>query len=329
MDGIDEKTIKVFQEVCFDSRITTKELAKKVGVSEVTARKRLEELESRYGLRYVVELNPQNVVYPDCYVICAKLKNLPDEKRLLKMLKNSPVPQFAALCEGEFNLFIYAAALSSVDYMRWQFAFRAEFENELVFWRSSNVILERQGAFPFRNELLKLLPLSKPEVALICALNENSRAPLTEIARSAGLTLSETQYHFKRLIETRIIKRMTAVIEKPPASYQFVNFLTYTYGKKHQQYSEKVRAFIESKTKPSLLGQFLSVIETTGGNDGVDLISESSVESGYKLLRQINVVYSGSLENSSGLISKILFGVPPYQNLAQQGVYADADWSKK
>ena len=311
-----------------DSRTPIKEIARKAGVSEVTARARLRKLEQDVGLRYVLELEPMRAGLHFRYFIAAKLKRRPEKEELAHLLGCSIVPQFAALCEGQFDLFIYVAALSHIDAMRWQYSFRSALEEELVSWRMSHILLERQGLFPLKNELLNALPLQHPQPKLLAVLNENSRAPLTEIARKTGIELSTVQYHFNRMVRSGLIKRFTAVMEKPPKSCLIANFLTYTYGKRHQAMSEAARRLMRNEEPFQPLNTHLVVAESSGAYDGFFLGSFRDADEGYRHVREIERTFEGTLAMDSAIMADVVLGLPPFRSMDVELSYDDTDWTQ-
>jgi DNA-binding Lrp family transcriptional regulator len=305
--------------------MSVKEMVKKLGISEVTLRARKRKFEERFGIRYTVEINPK--VLPFRSIIVAKLKHRPDKERLVSLLRRSLIPQFAAICNGEFNLLLYTAALSHIEYMQWQYAFRTAYEDEMVFWRPSHILLERAGVFPLRTELVASLPLEEPEPQILAALSEDSTASLPEIARRTGLPLSTVQYHFKKMVKGDLIRRFTAVMQNPPRYNFIATFMTFTYGKRYQEHAKRVREIIMSEKECRLLNRYLSVAELDGAYDAFQLTAFEDANEGYGHIAMLEQLCEGTMHAENSLIGEIVLGLPPFRSMDLELTYDETDWT--
>ncbi len=326
MEKLDDIDRKLLRHLCMDSRIANKELASKTGISEVTVRARLNKLERKVGLRYIIELDPSLIAMPFRSIIAVKLRHRPDTEKIQALLSRSRVPQFAAVCEGSFNLVIYAASVSHVESMRWQYSVRAALEEELISWKPSHVLLERQGVFPLRKELLRSLPLPEPQPAILAALNDDSRAPLTKIAKSTNLELSTVQYHFKKMANSGLIRRFSAILQKPPRYHFIASFLTYVYGKRHQEMAENARKLVKEGEPFRPINLYPVVMESDGAYDAFQIACFDDLSAGYGSLAELERIYGGTLSMESAVMTEIIFGLPPFRSMNPDIAYDDTDW---
>ena len=325
-DYPDEIDRNLFRLLCMDSRMSGKQMAKRLGISEVTLRTRKRRLEERFGIRYTIEIDPK--VLPFRSIIAAKLKHRPDKEKLISLLRRSLIPQFAAICDGEFNLLLYTTAVSHIEYMQWQYAFRTAYEDELIFWKPSHILLERFGIFPLRDELIASLPLEEPEPQILAALCEDSTVSLLEIARRTGLPLSTVQYHFKKMVKGDLIRRFTAVMQNPPRYNFIATFMTFTYGKKYQEHSKKVRHIVMSEKDCKPLNRYLSVAELDGVYDAFQLTAFEDASEGYGHIGMLEQLCEGTMHASNSLMSEVVFGLPPFRSMDPDLTYDETDWTQ-
>lgn len=327
---MDETSKRILRELCMDSRASAVALAGKVHVSRETVRAKIRKLEKNLDLRYTVELDFGKLGLPFTYLIAVKFRQIPAEDTLQALLAGSSVPQFAATCRGEFDLMIFAAAQSHLDYMRWEFKIRSELGDNLEFWKSSHIVMIRQGLLPLRRELLETVNLPALQKKILIMLNSDSRLPLNSMARKLRIPLTTARNHLLALVDAGVVRRFTAVVQKPSGLYHLACFLHFRYSREHEAMSKEARSFMERVEEPyQPYNTYAMVVETSGYADALDWVAVPNLMDGYAHIAGIEKFYKGTLRNETALIQKVILGSWPVRSVELEDAYDKSSWVGK
>jgi len=326
MSEMDFVSMKIIRELCMDGRIPVSILAKRVGAARSTVIRKLKFLEREIGLRYTIEFNTQKLGLPFCYLISVRLRREFPPNELAELLSKSKIPQFAAICKGEFDLLIYATAKTNIDYIRWEYDVRSTLEDDLVSWKASHIVFARHGFFPIRSETLESLELPQLDKKMLIELNNNARISFKKLAKKTGCSLAQVRYKFKQLLKSGLIRRFTAVMLTPPLSNNIAYFLYYTFRKEHEEMSIRARNTILSEEELVPENTYCIVFETSGAADGCDWVAADDIKTAYMHVKEIERIYQGNLRTESAAVIRPVLGMIPARSMDLRQVYDTSSW---
>ncbi|VVC72264.1 AsnC-type helix-turn-helix domain protein [uncultured archaeon] len=320
---------RVIRELCMDSRVPVSVMAERIGCSRSTVASRIRFVEKTAGLKYVVEPDMARLGLNFSYFIGVKLRRELPEKDLIPLLEESPIPQFAAFCKGEFDLLLFAAARNELEFMRWAFNFRSALSDEIVSWNASHLVFARYGVFPLNDATLARSTLPSPKKALLMELNRDSSQKYKELARRLKTTVPSLRYYFRLLEKSGCVKRFTAFMQNPMKSVHLVNFRHYTYQAEHEEMSKRDRVLIKTEEPYQVPNTNSFVVETAGAADAFHWVSADDVKAAYAELKKAEQLYQGYLRTESAIVEKVIYGLWPVRALDMEKVYDSSSWDKR
>ncbi len=320
---------QVIRELCMDARIPVSRLAAKIGRSRSTVISRIRFVEKRAGLRYIVEPDLVKLGLDFTYYVAIRLRRPLPDKEVASLLSQSPIPQFAASCRGEFDLLLFVAARNQLEYMRWAFVFRSALSEEIVSWKASHQVFARHGFFPVNDRILAQSSLLSPQKELLIELNRDSKLSFRELAKRIGTTVARVRYHFKLLLRTGCVKRFTAVMQKPAKPVNLVHFRYYTYQKEHEEQSKRDRILIKTEEPVQVPNTYQFVVETSGASDGFDWTCSDDTKGAYAGLHAAERLYHGYLRTESAVVTKVIYGLWPVRSMDLEKTYDTSSWEQE
>lgn len=214
---LDEKDRKILLELDTDSRQGLGQIAKKLRTSKEVVAYRIRQLERQNVIEnYTAMYHPLKLglMYFKLYI---KLAHITEEKRreITEFISQKKNFNWLASSEGSFDLMIGVHFSSVLDFEKYRDELFRKFGG--FFQKSSYAILTEGEAYPrqyiagVKNPRRKVFLFCSPaerenmdaeDVAIVRALSLNSRAPITEIARNAGVTPAMVRYR-KKFLEKR------------------------------------------------------------------------------------------------------------------------------
>ncbi|MFA5077825.1 MAG: winged helix-turn-helix transcriptional regulator [Candidatus Micrarchaeia archaeon] len=319
---------RILQELSSDARIPVNRLARNLGKSRSVVFSRLCFMEEEFGLKYTLELDMQKLGLSS-YLIKAKLRKPVDRALLKEFVKHEPTVQFVAITKGEFDLLIGAVAKTQLQYIRWEYAMRSSLKDYLVWWKSSPVVFERVGFFPLRDDLIGSLDLPEIQKKLLVALNKNARTPFNELAKELGVTLAAVRYHFSTLLKTGLVKRFTAVMQKPPMPIHLVVFTTFTYAKGYEERCKEMRRLLMRESQEQPCNTYSVVYEMSGGEDMFIWTSFNDLKEGYARLEEEDKIFElDEVRHETAIALEVLQGFWPIRNIELKKLYDASGWEE-
>ncbi len=330
MPEIPKPIRSVLRELCMDSRKSTSDIAKAVGLSRGTVQAAIRKLETSFSLRYVPEFNLARLGLTLSYALKVKLKQGVDAARLKKALEAAPV-QFAALTKGDFDLFVLVTTSDPIEFIRWENGFRSEFADVIGDWETVHIIFNRLGFFPIKDSAISAAGLPSEREKLLLELNRNARISFTDLAAKTGLTLAIARYQFRKLLAEGYVRRFSAVLEKSPANANLIVFASYSMRADHEVRSRKARAILRREVEFQPINTWAVVAEVSGTADTLRLGSFESVKEAYDTLSELDSVYGGQefIRNKSAIVVKVLAGTWPSRNVDLNKCYDSSSWEQE
>jgi DNA-binding Lrp family transcriptional regulator len=209
---------------------------RQLGLSAPAIYSRVRHLESRYGIRYLAEIDPRKLGYLT-YLILVKFAEKPHSiEKLREELASEPTLQLALLTQGRYDLVMYAIvenndeARTRIYEMRERIMPGHDSEWYVVpFYTTYNFV-------PFREEFFNILTeavwrrtkgkakklatqITQKEYIVLKELNNNGIAKFAEIDKKHRFVGEGSGYIYRRLIDNGILKRVTISMQKLPIKY--------------------------------------------------------------------------------------------------------------
>ena len=233
-DSID---LKILTLLSVNARSTIKAIAKTVGLSASATRHRVDKLEKRYGIKYTLEFGYSFFGFFRFVVLVRFLGSKPEPEVLRSVLDKEPTIQYAALMKGSYDLFIYMLAENT----RMLEVKLYQLESDPAFapfpsYRYVSYITYSYGYIPMRDAFFEVLkdrvwhrskesPRRAPDKILesdylvLKELNENGNIDFADIDKKYNLGRGAAQYTYHRLLERKIIYRITITMQNLPMKY--------------------------------------------------------------------------------------------------------------
>jgi len=317
----------VLRELCMNSRVEMTEIAKKANCSRLTVAAKMKHLEKEAGLKYTVELNEKKLGFSYTYLIQVNLRKSVSDEVLVTLSKSSSVPQFIAACRGAFNLLIFAAAKNNIDYLRWEYTFRSKLRDAIAEWKPSQVVIPRLGFFPFQRDAIESSDLPAFEKKLLAELCADTRLSYRELAKKLDVSTAKIRYNLNLLEKSGIIKRFTAVMQKPPAKAHIVYFYTYRYQEGYEERCKKARHLITTEEPFQPCNTYAYVAELSGHADEVAWACFDDVVEGYeKIAEEEKIFEPDEVRTDSAIVTRVIYGDWPIRSIDVKKAYDTSSW---
>ena len=230
---------KVMMILSMNARLPVSTIAKKIGLKRSIVITTIRNLENRYGIEYILEIDIRKLGFRP-YLILVKFEGDPPPSELIKdLVLNEPRIQFAAVMKGNYDLVMYwlddITSLEIADNM-WKFESNTTLKDykmkldvtpfghtySFVPLRTEfieKILKQRAMHGKGRNDSSKENKLRFREFVLINELNKNSIKNFTEIDVKYALGKGASRYSYLNLKEQDIIVRSTISTTKLPIRY--------------------------------------------------------------------------------------------------------------
>jgi DNA-binding Lrp family transcriptional regulator len=342
MDGTDPRFTSKFNErysiltrrivrlLSEDSRMSVLEMSKSLGISRRTIKDKLEKAEEELGLRYTLELNENVLHINHPHLILVKFYGKPNYDDIKKVLLRTYIPQFAAVMKGDFDLMIYANAITSSDYVHWDWTTRVQLAKYNIYWQSSDVAHMQLGFFPVRNELIDKLDIPQKLKEMLKLLNSNARMQFREVSERLGMHFNTVAYNFNKLVEMKYIKRFTLVM-KPQKGMSLVSlFGKYVLADNFEVEASRMRREITLVDDPNaIVSRILASAQLIGSYDYFSLGAFDDLQTAEKM--DVNYYKRNFKRHRVKALhaefSHMLFGDLPLRSLDPAKVHASIKWT--
>jgi DNA-binding Lrp family transcriptional regulator len=322
-------TRRIVRLLSENSRMSVLEMSKELGISRRTIKDKLEKAEEELGLRYTLELN-ENVVHMDHpHLILVKFFGKPNYDDIKRILLKTYVPQSVVLMKGDYDMMIYANAVSSSDYVHWDWTTRVQLSKYKIFWQSSDVAHMQLGFFPVRNELIDRLDIPQKSKEMLKLLNTDARMQFREISERLGMHFNTVAYNFNKLVEMGYIKKFTLVM-KPPKDVSMVSlFGKYTLADNFEVEASKMRREVTLVDDPyAILSRIFLSSQLIGSYDYFSFGAFDNIETAKAM--DVNYYRRNFKRHGVKMVSAeykgMLFGDLPLRSLDPAKVHNSIKW---
>ena len=225
----------ILKELSTNPRDGIAAISKRLGLPYSTTLYWVRKLEKKYGIRYTIEPLFLNRFGLFRFLAVAKFINKrPNAEELKKLFGKNPYVQAAFMSKGAFDLFIFFLAPDPA--VAEDFIYEIRSDKALASFPAnwySSYYTQGVGYIPLRDELFEVLktriwtrskeqPRKRPnqiflrEYATLKELNDNGMIEFSEIDNKYQLKSGSAQYTYHKLLEDRMMLRITIAMEKPP-----------------------------------------------------------------------------------------------------------------
>ncbi|MDE1850857.1 MAG: AsnC family transcriptional regulator [Candidatus Micrarchaeota archaeon] len=322
-----KKMIRLLSE---DSRMSITKMTQHLGVSRKTVGDKLKKAEAELGIRYTLELDENALGLDNPHLILIKFTEKPNYDEVAKILSSSHITQLAARVEGSYDLFVYANAENSGEYVYWDKTMQVMLSKYKAHWQPSDLAFSHLGFFPIRNALLQRLNIPKTYKEILLLLNENARMSLNEMARRLGMKPNTLAYNLNKLLKMGYIKRFTITMGNPPKVSMMSLFGKYIIAEGFEDDSMKMRkelTFLDDKMplisrclfSAQLIGSYDFFFVGVYDNDAIGLKHLIRYYKDRFKRHKVKVMY--------GTIGKVILGNFPVRNLDVRAEFNMIKWT--
>lgn len=227
----------ILRTLSMDARKTIPELVKITGIKETAVAYHLRNLERRYGIEYVLEIDIERFGYVDYVAFGKFVDKKPALNQMKEELEKYPYVQAAMITKGEYDLVVLLIAESNSNARGTLYDFtRTVMSSYDIEWTMSPAYFSGLGFIPLRKEFFNALKekvwkrtrerprpehdqITEMEYNVLMTMNKNAAADFTSIDREIGAERGRSNYAYHRLIDRGIIKRATINMRNLPSRF--------------------------------------------------------------------------------------------------------------
>jgi DNA-binding Lrp family transcriptional regulator len=248
----------ILRALSMNARITVPELAKITGLGNTAVNYHLRNLERRYDIKYLLEIDIEKFGYIN-YIAFVKFKDKrPTYEEMKSQLEAIPYVQVAMTTKGIYDMVIFLVVEANSDarsslYDLISFAF----PSYNVDWTMTPAYFGGFGFIPLRDQFFEILKekvwtrtkekprpvhdeITEIEYKVLRAMNDNAAADFTSIDKEIGADTGRSNYAFHQLIKRGIIKRATINMQNINSKFDVMFLLSHENYNEWAPYREKL-----------------------------------------------------------------------------------------
>ena len=309
---LDAKDRKILLELDNDATIGLKQIARKLRTTKEAIAYRIKQLEEKGVIRNYTAIYNSLKLGLAYYKLYIKFAHITEEKRqaVIDFVKKEKNFGWLATSEGSFDLMIGVHFPSVLDFDRYKNRLFSKFDS--IFQKDSFAVLTEGEVYPrqyilgTKNPMRKVFLFCSPsekenldpdDLKIIKALSMNSRAPLTETAKSTQLTDRIVRYRKKILENKSVIVGYKLFINYRKLGYMFFKCLIKLQGTSPERFRDML---LYARQHPNVV-YWQKVL----GEWNVELdIEVSSIEEFYTIANEIRYKFSDIVQKFDTLLVK-------------------------
>ena len=322
-------TRRIVRMLSENARLSVTEMSKQLGVSRPTIKEKIRRLESELGMHYTIELDEGMLGLNYPHLIAIRFNKKPDYAKVKELLLKSCIPQVAFSVDGDYNMVIYANALSGGAYAHWDKAMRILLGGYGAVWEPSEVMHRQLGFFPLRNETIERTNLDTKSKEMLKLLNENSRLSFQQLSKRLGMHFNTVKYNFDKLFKQGYIKRTTISMDMVKNISFLTFFANYTPAEGYESSSARARLAVFYDDQDPLISRYLISAPLIGSHDLFALLAFDDKATAYRY----NLSYHKSLFVKHGIkmiygeVKEVVLGRLPIRSMDTRKVFNKIIWS--
>ena len=323
---ISRKIVRLLSE---NARLSVAEMAKQIGVSRPTISDKLKRLENELGLRYTLELNEPAMGLNSPHIIAVKFDKKPSYDKIRSILIKSYIPQVALSVSGDYDMVIYANAVSGGEYAKWDKAMRILLGDFRAVWEPSEVIHRQLCFFPLRSGAINKTKLDQNSRLLLSSLNDNARMSFQQLSKRLNMHFNTVKYNFDKLVSMGCIKRPTITMDLVK-DVSFISwFSNYSPTTGYEKSSAKARLPLFTDDENPLINRYLLTASLIGSHDlfSIDVFDDKATAHKYDLSYHKNLFTKHSIKMISGEIKDVIIGRLPIRSVDIRQEWNKITWT--
>lgn len=217
--GLTNREKLLLKELSANSRTSLARLATIAGCSPAKANKLLNKLAASLDIRFTLEMDMSKIGLEEKHVIIVKFGKKPDEGFLRDFFKDDPYAQNVYITRGGFDLFIFAAADTSDNYIKWETELASNLSDYLPELYPSSYVQVHLGYMPLNSGFVDFIKgVDNKDKQILRLLNDNSRISYREMGKQLGINEDTIRYRVFRLVRKGIIERFTIAVQNAGGS---------------------------------------------------------------------------------------------------------------
>jgi DNA-binding Lrp family transcriptional regulator len=276
----------------------------------------------KLDIRFTIEIDFDKLGFSERHIVYIKFRKEPPKDFLTIFFENDHIAQDVYLAKGDFDLIIFAAADTPMEYMKWETDLLVNLSDYLPELRPSEFIFNTLGYMPlngtFTDFIKKDTKLDKIDRNILKLLNENSRLGYREIGKAVNVEEATVRYRVFRLVKRGIIARFTIAIQNSGGVVS-VFFMRYSFDKntinrifpeqrKHSMSEDESLPMINRTPMIILMSGSYRVFGMSFGKT-----KEDSIAAGMKW--HVNLVKNNHPHEAHAVIIRPIKGLLPLRNL--------------
>ena len=227
---------EILTTLSMDGRTTVSELAKKIGLKNTAAEWHRRNIEEKYGIRYIAEIDIGKLGYLT-YIILIKFENKrPGINEARRELEKEASIQLAMMTYGKFDIIMYMLMSRYDDIKSHLFRIRGRIFQEYDLKLYVVPFYLDYSFVPLREEFISTLEervwsrsaqrprpregdLLRREYAVLKALGKDGRREFTSIDSEYGLTPGSARHTYHSMVDKGTIKRVTISMSNVRVNY--------------------------------------------------------------------------------------------------------------
>lgn len=260
---VDDKLLTVLS---MNARADLSYFGKQMGLTASATYSRIKHLERKYGIRYMPEIDIRKLGYLT-YVIFVKFAERPPSSGLVReALRKEPIVQLALLTQGRYDLVMYITVENSEEAITQIYEMeKSAFSSYKSEWYVVP-FYTTYGFVPLRHEFFDMLAksvwkrtreqprklqnqLTQHEYITLRELNSDGAAKFADIDKKHGFVGEGAAYTYRKLTDSRLLKRMTISMQNLPLKYTAIILADKIDRDKYAESREKLLKMVIEKTR--------------------------------------------------------------------------------
>ena len=230
----------ILRALSMNARITVPELAKITGLGNTAVNYHLRNLERKYDINYILELDIEKFGYIN-YIAFVKFKDKrPTYEEMKKQLGAIPYVQVAMTTKGIYDMVIFLVVEANSDARHSLYKLTTDaFSEYNSDWQMTPVYFGGFGFIPLRDQFFEVLKekvwtrtkekprpahdeITEMEYNVLKAMNNNAAADFASIDREIGADNGRANYAYHQLMKRGILKRATISMQNLPKKFDVI-----------------------------------------------------------------------------------------------------------
>jgi DNA-binding Lrp family transcriptional regulator len=268
--GFTKRDRIILRELSNDARVSLTNLAKVSGCSVVTAAKLVERLASRLDMRFTLEIDMDRLGFPERHILILKFKKRPDDAFLQDFFKDDRYAQDVYITKGDFDLLVFAAADTPINYIKWETDLAANLSDYAPELQPSEFVFPQLGYVPlndtFTDFISKEMRADKKDKLILKTLNQNARMGYRELGKLTGINEDTIRYRVFKLVKKGMVRRFTIAVQNPGRGSLLSYFLRYRFDRDTtgSAFPQMRNHYMKEDKEPQLLNSFPMIAPISG-----------------------------------------------------------------